>query len=108
MSFNKNTLAVGPTTQRHKTRTTRVQLIKKEPGAERAYIKNGELIIESTAAQVEGQLCCQWVSGNGGAKIFVLYVAIDIDGTLEWKRVRIGQEVERYTRQNLPKMTSGV
>lgn len=91
MSISKPIIAAGPTAKRDKAKDTKLFLSSALPGTERRYIdKNGQYVFDGQYPQREGQL---FAYRDGSAPGASLYVAVDMNGTLEWKRVVPGLNI---------------
>lgn len=91
MPISKPIIAAGPTIKRGKAKDTKLILSSSLPGTQRRYTdENGLLVLDDQLPQREGQL---FAYRDGSAPGASLYVAVDINGTLEWKRVVPGLNV---------------
>jgi hypothetical protein len=85
MPISKPIIAAGPTVKRGKAKGTKLLISSALPGTQRRYIdENGQLTLDDQLPQREGQLFAYRNGSDPGAS---LYVAVDMNGTLEWKRV---------------------
>lgn len=91
MSISKPIIAAGPTVKRDKTKDTKLIISSALPGTQRKYIdENGQLAFDDQLPQREGQL---FAYRDGSAPGASLYVAVDMNGTLEWKLVVPGLNI---------------
>ena len=98
MSINSPSIAAGFTQLIGKTFGTKVRVIPVTPGQSYLGLVDGVLTNLSTDPSSHGELIVHQVRSNGRS-IMVLYVAVDIDGNLSWKKASVSPGVDRYTRQ---------
>ena len=98
MTINSPIIAAGPTQSIAKTYGLRVQIIPVTPGQTYSTYVDGMVLLVDTEPVTHGQLIIQRY-GSGAGSVMSLYVAVDIGGTLEWKKAKVLSGVDRYTRR---------
>ena len=87
MAIEKGRLVVGPTKKRDEERQFYISyLTNSEPGTDRRYVnEEGNVVLDPQLPEVEGQIVVfQKAHGDQYAQA---YVAVSIQGTLQWVRV---------------------
>lgn len=91
MPISKPIIAAGPTVKRDRLKDTKLLISSALPGTTRIYIdSSGQLSVDDQLPKREGQL---FAYRNGSDPGVSLYVAVDMNGTLEWKRVIPGLNI---------------
>ena len=101
MSINSPGIAAGPTQALVNTYGARVRIVRMNPdelGGTYREVVDEEVVTKSTEPRAHGEIIIL-KSGQGAASVMSLYVVVDIDGTLSWKKASIIPGFERYTRQ---------
>lgn len=99
MSFSPHTLVVGPTQRIEIFPGTRVRIIPVAPGESYFSIVDGVRVSLTTEPSASGELIVSQASGSGANAVVVLYVAVEIDEVLYWKKASLIPALDRYTRQ---------
>lgn len=99
MTFSPHTLAVGPTQRIERYFGTRIRVIPVTPGTFYIDVIDGVITSVETEPSVSGELIAHAASGSGASTVTVLYIAVEVDGVLAWKKASLLASVNGYTRQ---------
>ncbi|WGL30629.1 hydrolase [Synechococcus phage S-CRES2] len=80
MSVDNTSIVVGSTT-RSSAKTVVIAVTSTRPPEDRVFVENGVAVIQSQAAEREGQILMFFDRNTGESR---LYVVADVDGTLTW------------------------
>jgi len=85
MAIDKSRLVVGPTKKRDEEKQFYVSYITSSvPGTTRLYKDETEAVVtDPQLPEVEGQIAIY--KPNNGDQLATMYVAVEINGSLEWK-----------------------
>lgn len=85
MAINPGRLSVQPTIKQEDLKTTIVDIYPVTPGATYIENKNGVPTSVATVPQIEGQIAMHKID----SQVVEMYVAVDSNGVLAWKRVNL-------------------
>lgn len=109
MAINKPLIAAGPTAPRDQITQKTLQVIGANPGETIQTVDESGNPVTITVGNPErvGQVYVSIKFADSRNKIAVMYVGVDIEGTLTWVPADMNRRINGYTGQKFDPMRDG-